>query len=144
MADLKRIQNVKKILPFVEKTLCIRCVLIAYVYHTLYPSSNQTLISSALKVLNCTKRFELMGSPPFTTSVCNTYEQQTVHIRYHSLNSAVSLFVLFHFVFTNFWQFCRFFGAEKNRRHFPQNCSSAVSFSHTFCVSFSGTGPQSI
>ena len=79
--------------------LCTHCVRIS---HALPIKQPNTVISSELKVLNCTKRFERMGSPPFKMSVYNIYEQQTVHIRYHSLNSAVSLFVLFHFVFKIF------------------------------------------
>ena len=63
--------------------LCIHCVLISYVMpiKQLY-----SVISSAEKVLNCTKHFERMNFTPFTMTICNIYEQQTNYVSYHSLN----------------------------------------------------------
>ena len=39
--------------------------------------------------MNCTKPVERMNFPPFTMSICNIYKQQTIYIRYHSLNVCV-------------------------------------------------------
>ena len=41
-----------------------------------------------LKSFELHKTFERMNFPPFTMSICNIYEQQTVYVRFHSLNAA--------------------------------------------------------
>ena len=82
-ADEKRIRNVEH-LAVRRKTLCIRFVLIAYVFHTLYPSSIRTLWFHSRKKFWTAQNF-LNG----WTFRCQSaiYEQQKLHVRYDSLTS---------------------------------------------------------
>ena len=74
----------KKILPFVEK----RYASVVYSLSTYFiRSTHQTHVHCdfiRVKSFRLHKTFKLMNIPLFT-SVCNIYEQQTEHVRYHPL-----------------------------------------------------------
>ena len=69
--------------PLFIHPLCTHCVRIIYALPIKHP---YTVISSALKVLNCIKPYEQMNFPTVKMSICNIYEQQTVSVHYHSIN----------------------------------------------------------
>ena len=72
----------KKNLNVLIKTLCIRCVLIEYVFHTLYLSSIRTLLFHPPWMFWTAQNI----LPPFTMSIYNIDEQQVAHVRYYLLN----------------------------------------------------------
>ena len=87
--DAKR----KKILPSVEKTLCIRCILNAYVFHTIYPSSVRPLWFHQRKgFLSCRPG----PTGRWTQNVCkkDTADEQNFgggSIRFHPLKNSATI-----------------------------------------------------
>ena len=100
--DVKR----KKYLAIRWKTLCIRCVPIACVLHTLYPSSIRPLWFHPRKRFWAAQNFR-------ADELAAVYN------------------VLFSQVFANF---VNFWSGWKRMEPAPKFCSSALSFLHTFCV----------